>query len=193
MLIRTWNTVRRNIREDGLVVSSSGFLVRAMLNRIDFSRPLKILETGSGRGVFTREIVNRLADGSELHVSEIKEEYNCWIEPLIAANPDKRIVLCNGCITELLSEQAGYDVVISSLPLQSFTRLPNGRAFLYDVIEGFRACLKDGGTYLQYQYFLGNRDDIERVFGKAMDHVGFVPLNILPAFVYDMKKPVRTA
>lgn len=189
MLIKTIERVNRNIREDGLIVSSSGFLVRAMLDKIDFSRPIKILETGSGRGVFTRELVNRLAHGSELHVSEIKAEYNCWIEPLIAAHPDKHIVLDNGCVTELLRDNRDYDVILSSLPLQSFTRMPNGRAFLDSVIEGFRGSLKEGGTYLQYQYFMGNKGDIERVFGKPMDGISFVPFNILPAFVYQMKKP----
>lgn len=189
MLIKAIERVNRNIREDGLIVSSSGFLVRAMLDKIDFSRPIKILEAGSGRGVFTREIVSRLAQGSVLHVSEIKAEYNCWIDPLIAAHPDKHIVLDNGCVTRLLRDNRDYDVIVSSLPLQSFTRLPDGRAFLESIIEGFRAALKDGGTYLQYQYFMGNKSDIERVFAKPMDDVSFVPFNILPAFVYRMHKP----
>jgi hypothetical protein len=48
--------------------------------------------------------------------------------------------------------------------------------------------LKDGGIYLQYQYFKSNKSDIEQVFGKKMDDVSFVPLNILPAFVYSMSK-----
>jgi hypothetical protein len=42
--------------------------------------------------------------------------------------------------------------------------------------------------YLQYQYFMSNKVDIERIFGKTMDEVNFVPLNILPAFVYSMTK-----
>lgn len=188
MLLNTWKKLNRNIREEGLIVSSSGFLVRAMLDKIDFSQPLKILETGSGSGVFTREIVNRLSDGSELHISEIKEEYNSCIEELITANPTKDIRLYNGCVTELLASRDCYDVVISSLPLYSFTRMGDDKHFLNRVIEGYRSCLKDGGVYLQYQYFLSNKSDIERVFGKAMDEVSFVPLNILPAFVYNMKK-----
>jgi hypothetical protein len=61
-------------------------------------------------------------------------------------------------------------------------------AFLYRVIQGFRFALKDGGIYLQYQYFRSNKADIETVFGKVMDEVDFVPLNILPAFVYSMTK-----
>lgn len=189
MLFKAIERVNRNIREEGLIASSSGFLVRAMLDRVDFSRPIKILEAGSGRGVFTREIASRLVPGSVLHVSEIKAEYNCWIEPIIAAHQDKHIVLDNGCVTRLLDSNRDYDVIVSSLPLQSFTRLPDGRAFMEKVVEGFKGALKEGGTYLQYQYFMGNKSDIERVFAKPMDGISFVPLNILPAFVYRMQKP----
>jgi hypothetical protein len=35
---------------------------------------------------------------------------------------------------------------------------------------------------------MSNKGDIERIFGKAMNEVSFVPLNILPAFVYSMTK-----
>lgn len=171
-----------------MIASSSGFLVRAMLNKIDFSRPLKILESGSGRGVFTVEIVNRLCNGSELHISEIKDEYNNYIQPLIDAHPEKNISLYNGCVTEFLETNAEYDVIISSLPLHTFTRLHDDKTFLNRVIEGYNACLKDGGTYLQYQYSLNNKSDIERVFGKEMDDISFVPFNILPAFIYNIRK-----
>lgn len=188
MIIRTY----KKIREEGLIISSSGFLVRSMLNKIDFSQPIKILETGSGNGVFTRAIIPRLAAGSELHISELKTEYNCYLEKLIAQNPKKDITLFNGCVLDVLAANQNYDVIISSLPLKNFTRLNDGDVFLNRVIESFKSSLKDGGTYLQYQYFKSNKHDIERVFGKRMDEISFVPLNILPAFVYNMTKlPAR--
>ena len=66
MLIKLYRNIRRNIREDGLIVNSSGFLVNAMVGRIDFTRPLRILEIGSGRGAFTRELIGRMSTESEL-------------------------------------------------------------------------------------------------------------------------------
>ena len=188
MIINLFRNLMCNIREDGLIVSSSGFLVRSMLQRVDFSRSLRILEIGSGRGAFTREILQRMAPGSELHVSEIKTEYNPYIEALMEQHPQHEVRLFNGCITELLSEQQEYDVIISSLPLKSFTRSREGRIFLNQVIEALRSGLKEGGTYLQYQYFMSNKADIERIFGRSMDNIGFVALNILPAFIYQMTK-----
>lgn len=188
MVINLYRKIKRSIQEDGLIVSSSGFLVRSMVGRIDFDRPLRILEIGSGKGPFTREIIRRMSPDSQLDVCEIKTEYNLWIEELIARNPDKHVTLYNGCVTELLHQPAHYDVIVSSLPLKNFERMNDQNAFLNRVIEGFRFALKDGGIYLQYQYFLSNKADIERIFGKRMDEVDFVPLNILPAFVYSMTK-----
>jgi phospholipid N-methyltransferase len=175
VIIKTY----KKIREEGLIISSSGFLVRSMLNKIDFSQPLKILETGSGNGVFTKAIIHRLAAGSE---------FNGQLKQLIDKNPEKNITLYNGCILNVLAGNNDYDVIISSLPLKNFTRLNDGDVFLNRVIESFKSSLKDGGTYLQYQYFKSNKQDIERVFGKRMDEISFVPLNILPAFVYNMTK-----
>lgn len=188
MLIRIYRNLKRNITEDGLIISSSGFLVNNMVGKIDFSRPLRILEIGSGRGAFTRELISRMSPDSQLDICEIKTEYNAWIEQLISANTNKHIHLHNCCVTHLLVEAERYDVILSSLPLKNFEDPDSQHAFLYQVINAMRHGLKDGGIYLQYQYFKSNKSDIEQVFGKKMDDVSFVPLNILPAFVYSMSK-----
>lgn len=190
MLIKLYRNIRRNIREDGLIVNSSGFLVNAMVGRIDFTRPLRILEIGSGRGAFTRELIGRMSTESELDICEIKAEYNAWVEKLIATHPDKQVRLHNCCVTQLLTRPGYYDVILSSLPLKNFEDVASKHAFLYQIINAMQFGLKEGGVYLQYQYFKSNQSDIETVFGKAMDDVSFVPLNILPAFVYQMSKPV---
>lgn len=188
MLIKIYKNLKRNITEDGLIVSSSGFLVNSMVGKIDFSRPLRILEIGSGKGAFTREIIRRMSVNSELDVCEIKSDYNHWIEQMIADSPEKQVRLHNCCVTELLTEPDNYDVILSSLPLKNFAGMNDNNAFLNRVIEALRFGLKEGGIYLQYQYFRSNKSDIESIFGKSMDDIEFVPLNILPAFVYSMTK-----
>lgn len=189
MLIKLYKNLKKNIREDGLIVNSSGFLVRAMLAKVDFSKDLRILEIGSGKGPFTRQLVSQMSPGSTLDVCEIKAEYNPWIERIIAGNPRKTVRLHNCCVTELLREADHYDVIISSLPLKNFEDRSTRNAFLFKVLHAVQYGLKEGGVYLQYQYFKSNQTDIEQVFGKSMDTVSFVPLNILPAFVYEMSKP----
>lgn len=182
----------RNIVEDGMIVSSSGFLVNTMVGKIGFDRPLKILEIGSGRGAFTREIIDRMCDRSELDICEIKSGYNACIEPMIVDNPDKKIRLHNSCIVEFLTTPDTYDVILSSLPLKNLESQSDNNDFLHKVIRALKFSLKDGGSYLQYQYFKSNQSDIESIFGKPMNDVDFVPLNILPAFVYNMTKDGAT-
>lgn len=192
MLIRFYQNIRRNIREDGLIVSSSGFLVRAMLQRIDFDQDLRILEIGSGRGAFTRELIARMSPNSSLDICEIKAEYNPLVEQIMGANADKNVHLHNCCVTTLLTRPDHYDVILSSLPLKSLEDPASDNAFLYQILTAVQFALKEGGSYLQYQYFKSNQSDIELVFGKNMDAVSFVPLNILPAFVYQMSKSVSS-
>jgi phospholipid N-methyltransferase len=183
-----YRNIKRNIIEDGMIVASSPFLVRTMLDRINFSQDLRILEIGSGKGAFTKEIISRMSPRSTLDVSEIKSEYNPFIERMIRDNPGKQVKLHNDCVMGLLKKAGDYDVIVSSLPLKDFENRKDSNAFLHSMIEALKHGLKDGGLYLQYQYFLSNKSDIERIFGKAMDEVTFVPLNILPAFVYSMTK-----
>ena len=190
MFVQIYRNLKRNISEDGLIVSSSPFLVKSMVSKIDFCGARRILEIGSGRGAFTRELISRMAPDAELDICEIKAEYNPWIEALIAEHPQKQIRLYNCCVTRLLTEAEHYDVILSSLPLKNFEDPDSDNEFLYRVIRAMRHSLKEGGTYLQYQYFKSNQSDIERIFGKKMDDVSFVPLNILPAFVYSMSKQV---
>lgn len=188
MLLKLYQKIRRNIREDGLIVDSSPFLVHAMVRHIDFDKPIRVLEIGSGRGAFTSQLIERLNPQSHLDICEIKQEYNPYIESLIQHHPDKSVTLHNCCVTTLLSRANHYDFVLSSLPLKNFEDSQSKNAFLNRIIHGVQYSLVDNGTYLQYQYFRSNQKDIERIFGKAMDGVSFIPLNILPAFVYQIRK-----
>ncbi len=188
MLLQMCRNIQRNIAEDGLIVSSSGFLVSTMVNRIDFEQPLRILEIGSGRGAFTSAIISRMGSDSRLDICEIKQEYNPFIQAMIDGNKHKQIQLHNCCATELLRESETYDVILSSLPLRNFRSRSDNNAFLTRILTSVKSGLRTGGIYLQYQYFCSNKSDIECVFGKSMDNITFVPMNILPAFVYQMTK-----
>jgi len=188
MLLQMCRNIQRNITEDGLIVGSSGFLVGSMVNRIDFEQPLRILEIGSGRGAFTSEIISRMRADSRLDICEIKKEYNPFIQAMIDSNEQKQIQLHNCCVTELLRDSETYDVILSSLPLRNFRCRSDNNAFLTRILTAVKHGLRTGGVYLQYQYFRSNKSDIECVFGKPMDNITFVPMNILPAFVYQMTK-----
>ncbi len=188
IVLALYRKARKNIVEDGLIVRSSRFLVKEMIHRIDFSRDLHMLEVGSGKGVFTRQLAERMTPDSRLDVCEVNVSYNPWIQDIIASFNDKRIALYNQCITEYWQTPRQYDVILSSLPLKNFAGRKDNKAFLQQVVSGFERNLKPGGRFLQYQYFRSNHKDIEEAFGKKMNETSFVLLNVLPAFVYSMTK-----
>jgi len=159
-----------------------------MLSRVELLPGMRILETGSGRGAFTREILRRMPLSASLDICEIKTEYNAFIEPLVESCPGHQVTLHNRCVVELLEQSPPYDVIISSLPLLSFQRMKDNKQFLHRVLTAYREGLKPGGHYLQYQYFRSNKCDIEKVFGKPMLREGFVPFNLPPAFIYHMQR-----
>jgi phospholipid N-methyltransferase len=186
--INLYSKIKSKIFEEGLVIDSSSFLVKEMVQRIDFSQDLHILEIGSGKGVFTKQIAEKMSSNSQLDVCEIKPEFNPYIEKIAAANIHKKISVYNDCVTELWESPIQYDAILSSLPLENFDRKADNNAFLFKVIQGFESNLKVGGLYLQYQYFCSNKSNIENIFGKKMNNISFVALNVLPAFVYSMTK-----
>ena len=187
-MLGLYRKAKNNITEDGLIVRSSRFLVREMMQRIDFSRDLHILEIGSGKGVFTRQLAERMTPDSRLDVCEVNTSYNPWIQEIIENFSGKQIALYNQCITEYWQTPRQYDVILSSLPLKNFAGRNDNKAFLQQVVSGFESNLKPGGKFLQYQYFRSNYKDIEAAFGKKMNETSFVLLNVLPAFVYSMTK-----
>jgi len=186
--IDLYRKLKRKICEEGLVIDSSSFLVKEMIQQIDFNQDLHILEIGSGKGVFTKQIAEKMSDDSRLDVCEIKSKFNPYIEKIAQAHHHKKISVFNDCVTELWESPVQYDVILSSLPLKNFENKADNNAFLLKVIQGFESNLKVGGLYLQYQYFCSNKANIENIFGKKMNNISFVFLNILPAFVYSITK-----
>jgi phospholipid N-methyltransferase len=69
------------------------------------------------------------------------------------------------------------DAIVSSLPLAI---IPDD--VVDRIIEASRASLRPGGRFVQYQYTLADYERMtERFPGVTL---GFMPLNIPPAFVY---------
>jgi phosphatidylethanolamine/phosphatidyl-N-methylethanolamine N-methyltransferase len=57
----------KNMKQVGSIVPSSSFLTKKIIKGIDFNKNLNVLELGAGTGVFTKEILNRMSDGSLLY------------------------------------------------------------------------------------------------------------------------------
>jgi phospholipid N-methyltransferase len=96
---------------------------------------------------------------------------------------DPRLTVRQACATALpriLEEEgvAGVDAVVSSLPLSIMDD-----EVVEQILDVARDSLNPGGKFLQYQYSLNQRHRFSNRYSDVA--VGFTPLNIPPAFVYD--------
>lgn len=166
-------------KQVGALAPSSRFLVKKMCDKIDFGTARNIVELGPGTGVFTEEILKRAHADCRIFVIELNEEFYTILKKRFN---DPRIVLLRESadnIDRILAdhnvEQA--DAILSSLPLAVIPDQIRKKI----IIKAYDA-LKQGGIYVQYQYSLNAKKLIEMKFGKLK--MGFVAINIPPAFVY---------
>ncbi len=74
-MIRFISQSIRHYRTTGAIAPSSRFLARAMTKSMPMTPNQRILEVGAGTGAFTKEILNNLKDGDELHVVELSDDF----------------------------------------------------------------------------------------------------------------------
>jgi len=73
------------------------------------------------------------------------------------------------------------DCIVSSLPLSNFPK-----QLRESILVSSKNALKENGKYIQFQYSLQIKRQINRVFPKIS--IDFTPLNFPPAFVLTCKK-----
>jgi phospholipid N-methyltransferase len=174
--LKTYFKERKQV---GALAPSSRFLVKKMCDKIDFSTAKNIVELGPGTGVFTAEILKRASKDCRIFVIELNEEFYSFLSKKFN---DPRIVLLKESADNLDAILASHgvekaDAILSSLPLAVIPDQIRKRI----IIKSYDA-LRDGGIYVQYQYSLNAKKLIEKKFGKLK--MGFVAINIPPAFVY---------
>jgi phospholipid N-methyltransferase len=173
----------KNMRTTGAVTRSSKFLVREMMQPINFAEAKVIVELGAGDGVLTIELLNRMSPDALLLCFEINAEF-CKI--LRGAIHDQRFILIEDSAENLEKylHQYGFkeaDCIMSAIP---FIALPN--ELVLSIVNVCHKVLKNKGLYIQYHY----SSFIQKMYRKFFDNVDvvFVPLNIPPAFVMVCKK-----
>lgn len=176
---RFLKTFFKERKQVGALAPSSRFLVRKMCNKIDFSTAKNIVELGPGTGVFTEELLKRSSKDCRIFVIELNEEFFNFLQKKF---DDPRITLLRESadnIDRILAEHnvEHADAILSSLPLAVIPDQVRKRI----VIKSYEV-LKQGGVYVQYQYSLNAKKLLEMKFGKL--EMGFVAVNIPPAFVY---------
>ena len=163
----------------GSVIPSSRFLVRRILDRVDWQSARLVVEYGPGIGNITAEILRRMRPDATLIAIERNADF---VRFLRSSYADERLQVVQGSAADVedILQDLGHSkatCIISGIPLSTIP------ASLREQISGEpRAALEPGGEFLVYQFSARLFADLRRVFGKV--ERAFEPLNILPATLF---------
>jgi phospholipid N-methyltransferase len=146
----------------------------------------EIVELGAGTGALTLRLAET-RPATRILACEINPVLARDLEArLQAAGLRRRVRVISDPAQQLLSglsarQAKAPDFIVSGIPLGN---LVNARASA--LVAAIHRALAPGGTYIQFQYSLLDRKKIKNKFARL--RIGFVLLNIPPAFVYFAEK-----
>jgi phospholipid N-methyltransferase len=167
----------------GSVVPSSPFLVDEVLRHVDWGSVRVIVEYGPGVGTITGEVLRRMGPDTRLIAIELNADF---VEFLAGKYRDPRLHVVRGSALEVDAILAahGYnhaDAVVSGIPFSTIDA-----ALRKQILSKTAQALGPGGRFLVYQFSRALLPHLREHFRHVREE--FVPLNILPARVYDCRK-----
>jgi phospholipid N-methyltransferase len=169
----------RHPRMLGSIVPSSRFLIKQLLQPIDWAQARVIVEYGPGVGGITAEILRRMRHDAMLIAIETNPAF---VNFLRASFSDERLHVVEASaesVDEILRQlgQAGANYIISGIPFSTIPA-PVRERILRKTCE----VLEPGGAFLVYQFSTRVLQDLKRIFGYVRRK--FEPLNVLPAHLF---------
>jgi phospholipid N-methyltransferase len=167
----------------GSIRPSSRFLTKKMLENIDFNYAKVIVELGPGTGVFTKKIIEKMAEDAILLVFELNDNFFNLLKSSIN---DKRVILIHDSAEKIdeylkINNLHEADTVISSLPLANFP------VELRDsIVSKSHQVLSNSGKFIQFQYSIQSKKILKLTYSSVS--ISFTPLNFPPAFIYTCVK-----
>lgn len=169
----------RHPRMLGSIVPSSRFLIKQLLEPINWGRARVIVEYGPGVGGITMEVLRRMRPDGALIAIEMNPDFVSYLRASIT---DKRLHVVEGSAIEVdeILRRYGHtraDYIISGIPFSTIEAPVRER-----ILRKTCDVLAPGGAFLVYQFSTRVLQDLKRVFG----YVGrkFEPLNVLPAHLF---------
>jgi phospholipid N-methyltransferase len=163
----------------GSIVPSSRYLVRRVLDPIEWDRARVLVEYGPGVGTMTGRMLARMHPDARLIVFETNPAF---VRYLRRSFPDSRLHVVEGSAAEatdvvrsLGAERADY--VVSGIP---YSTIPNPTREA--ILQGTRRLLDPHGLFLVYQFTRAVLPDLRRIFGSVQE--AFEPRNVLPARLF---------
>jgi phospholipid N-methyltransferase len=163
----------------GSIVPSSRFLIRQLLEPVDWGQARVIVEYGPGVGVITTEVLRRMGPDTILIAIETNPDFVSYLRDSIK---DERLHVVEGSaesVDEILRRygQSSASYIISGIPFSTIPAPVRERILL-------KTCevLKPGGSFLVYQFSARVLQDLQRIFRYVRRK--FEPLNVLPAHLF---------
>lgn len=165
----------------GAVLPTSRRAVRDMLDLAPIPSAAQLVELGAGTGVYTAELLDRMAPDASLLAFEIDARMAAQLARQI---PDRRLRVVNDSAEALEAQLGGRraDAIVSGLP---FTSLP--LAARNAILDAAQRALAPDGTMLVLQYSPLIQGELQRRFGSVRRRIS--PLNVPPAFLYACSQP----
>lgn len=173
--------VMENYSSVWAISRSSKFLYKKMSRDIDFSHDIHIVEYWPGDGIFTDELLKEITPQSKISIFEIDEGFYNFLKEKYKNNPQVDVYKEDVCNIKKYFCENSIDYIVSSLPL-AFIK----KNTVWEILAESKNILKSNGFFIQYQYFLQNKDQIKTFFPKIKYR--FTLLNFPPAFVYICNK-----
>ncbi len=169
----------RHPRMLGSIVPSSRFLIRQLLQPVDWSQARVIVEYGPGVGVITSEVLRRMRPDAMLIAIETNPDF---VKYLRSSFQDERLQVVEASaesVDEILRRygHSNASYVISGIPFSTIPA-PVRESILLKTCE----VLKPGGSFLVYQFSTRVLEDLQRIFRYVRRR--FEPLNVLPAHLF---------
>jgi phospholipid N-methyltransferase len=166
----------RHPRMLGSIIPSSRFLVRELLQHVDWARARVIVEYGPGIGNVTQEILRRMRADAKLIIIETNHDF---VRYLRAYFTDERLAIVAGSaadVAAILQRQghAKASCIISGIPFSTISQELKEHILLES-----RAVLEPGGAFVLYQFSSRLLTDLQRIFKNVKR--GFELKNVLPA------------
>ena len=169
----------RHPRMLGSIVPSSRFLIRQLLEPVDWEQARVIVEYGPGVGVITSEVLRRMRPDAMLIAIETNPAFVSYLR---SSFQDERLHVVQAsaeAVDEILRRfgQSSASYVISGIP---FSTIP--APVRENILRKTCEVLKPGGSFLVYQFSSRVLQDLERIFRYVRRK--FEPLNVLPAHLF---------
>ena len=169
----------RHPRMLGSIVPSSRFLIKQLLQPIDWNQARVIVEYGPGVGCITAEVLRRMRSDAVLIAIETNPDF---VTHLRATLPDERLKVVEAsaeAVGEIL-ERFGHgkaNYIISGIPFSTIPAEMRER-----ILRNTSEALAPAGTFLVFQFSTRVLEDLQRVFRYVRRK--FEPLNVLPAHLF---------